>query len=227
MNLFFSPTLKSADPATAQASIMPATPSTPIEVPIQVSSGPLPGASFISAPAALPPIPSTIATGPPNPISSMPMVKAHIDDGAKVDDTAIISSGCYIQSKSVIGANVYIEPYCIIGPEAIIAKGVNIGENTIIKSAVIGEGVNIGQWNHFENGVSIGNHAQVANYVSIKKITHLGEYSCVESRAEVPENAYVDDRGMVAEDGSILKAPSDPNKRYALWNERCVVVNFT
>lgn len=67
----------------------------------------------------------------------------------------------------------------------------------------------------------------MAKYVSIGENTQLGEYSCVEERAVVPANARVEARGMFDENSRILKAPSNPIKRYALQNGKCVVVDFT
>ncbi len=105
-----------------------------------------------------------------------------------IDDTVEIGQDTRIEPFTTISGRTVIGEDCRIGPQAILRES-QIGNRvaitaSVIESAVVGEGVNIGPYAHLRPGARIGDGTHIGNYAEIKNSTlgartHVGHFSYI------------------------------------------------
>ncbi len=105
-----------------------------------------------------------------------------------IDDTVEIGQDTRIEPFTTISGRTVIGEDCRIGPQAILRES-QIGNRvaitaSVIESAVVGEGVDIGPYAHLRPGARIGEEAHIGNYAEIKNSTlgartHVGHFSYI------------------------------------------------
>lgn len=105
-----------------------------------------------------------------------------------IDDTVEIGQDTRIEPFTTISGQTTIGEDCRIGPQAIV-RDAQIGNRvvisaSVIESAVVGEGVDIGPYAHLRSGARIGDGVHIGNYAEIKNSalgpgTHVGHFSYI------------------------------------------------
>ena len=86
----------------------------------------------------------------------LPEIQAGIDDGAAVDETAVVGDGTRIESGAVIGPGAEIGSQCLIGANTVIGSGVIIGQGCQINASVTVANAIVGERVIIHSGARIG-----------------------------------------------------------------------
>ena len=122
-----------------------------------------------------------------------------IEDGAQIENGAIIGAYARIEDKAVIGAyaqiedRAQIEDGAVIGAYTRIEGGTQIGAYARIKNfAQIGNDTQIGDFTQIGNRVQIEAHVHIGNDVKIGNMVYIGNDTQIGDYTQIGDNATIE-----------------------------------
>lgn len=93
----------------------------------------------------------------------------YIETDVEIGRDTVIEPGVYLKGNTVIGEDVVIGMHSVI-EDSEIADNVQIHQS-VIESAKVGKGSDVGPHSHLRNGAVLGENVHIGNYVEVKKST--------------------------------------------------------
>jgi len=100
--------------------------------------------------------------------------------------TMIAPETVWLSYDTAFGRDVTIEPNVFFGPGVVVADGAEIGANSHIVGARIGEGARVGPFARLRPGADVGAHVHIGNFVEVKNAS-------LEAGAKANHLAYIGD----------------------------------
>ncbi len=98
----------------------------------------------------------------------------YIETEVEIGRDTVIEPGVYLKGNTVLGEDVVVGMHSVI-EDSEIADGVEIRQS-VLESAAVGKGSDIGPHSHLRNGAILGEKVHIGNYVEIKKST-IGDHT--------------------------------------------------
>jgi bifunctional UDP-N-acetylglucosamine pyrophosphorylase/glucosamine-1-phosphate N-acetyltransferase len=100
--------------------------------------------------------------------------------------TMIAPDTVWLSYDTAFGRDITIEPNVFFGPGVVVADGAEIGANSHLVGARIGEGARVGPFARLRPGADVGAHVHIGNFVEVKNAS-------LEAGAKANHLAYIGD----------------------------------